>query len=204
MFKRSEMNKLPVRDYVLAMFEATDEKGILTFANGDDSFSMYAMDWSSEDARWLADFLDNLCEQLKKIAPLWDELGTTREENSHILSPELLDIWDTYVRMFPCEAPQWGHRYMILGSKYRTLPTEHQALAQYESYRTFVLQDSLKRLPQKATHPYFVIIRTIRYARLLFLKAPEIILRNESHRLAEAMAEYYFLKGTSKKYPFAI
>lgn len=191
MFKPSEMSKQSVGEYVLAMFEATNENGILTLSD-NNSLSVYTMHWNRDDAQWLADFVEELCEQLKTIAPLWDTLGKTREENSQILSPQLLDIWDTYVRMFPCEVPEWGSRYMILGSEYRALPTEPQALAQYESYRTSVLQDSLKRLPQKGTNPYYVIIRTIRYTRLVFLKAPEIILRNESHWLAEAMVMYHF------------
>lgn len=192
MFKRDEMHKLGAGEYVLAMFEATSKSGILMLTDSSNSLRVHTMQWSREEALWLAEYIEQLCEQLKAIAPLWDKLGATREENSHILSPQLLDVWDTYVRMFPFEPPEPGLRYTILDGRYRDMSEAPEAREQYERYRTAVMQECLQRLPRKGTHPYDVIIRSIRYTRIASLGAPEIILRNEARRLAEAMVMYHF------------
>lgn len=212
-------------DCINAMFSHTDCEGRLQIpawpCDNDDineettAWLDCVMTWNDEDRNCVIAAYERLFAALRAIADVFDRLGVTREENKSILSGELLDIWDTYLRPFDLgdidydavmdieermdaarlaadlaglledAASENGEDISWHGEEESGVTAEEEAL--YDLYVAAVHADAERRL-DKALAAYDVIIRAKRVCKLMALNAPDIILNSEAKLLAQALA----------------
>ena len=199
-----------------AMFEHTDADGSLYIPEGpydDDSenerFYALKMNWNKEDRKKVISDFENLVSAIKIIAPVYDQLGDYTKENSAILSDELLQVWNTYIRDFDTGNID---KYLIqsvtarkaaLGfadpfSNTPAVSAEAEVLPNididfcydeevlYNEYKEMIHKDAEARLDNKIA-AYDVIIRARRLCELMSLNAHNILINNEAKLLAQAM-----------------
>ena len=173
------------------------------------------MTWDDEDRNNVIAAYEWLFAALRAIADVSDRLNDTREENKSILSGELLDIWDTYIRpfdlgdidydtvmdieermesaklaadlagLFEDVASDNGEEVFWHGEEASGVTAEEVAL--YDQYVAAVHADAERRL-ERVLAAYDVIIRAKRVCKLMSLNAPDIILNSEAKLLTQAMA----------------
>ena len=208
-----------------AMFSHTDGEGRLRIpawpCDNDDineettSWLDCVMTWDAGDRNNPIARYERLFAALRAIADVSDRLGDTREENKSILSGELLDVWDTYIRpfdlgdidydtvmdieermesaklaadlagLFEDVASDNGEEVFWHGEEASGVTAEEVAL--YDQYVAAVHADAERRL-ERVLAAYDVIIRAKRVCKLMSLNAPDIILNSEAKLLAQAMA----------------
>ena len=208
-----------------AMFEHTDSEGRLLvpdwLLNDDDdgeettNWLECEMTWDDEDRKNVIAGYERLFASLKAIAAVSDRIGVTREENEGVLSDELLDVWDTYIRrfnlgdidydtvmdirermnsadfvadfanMFEDLASENEEDLFWLGEEEPAVTAEEEAL--YYEYLDAVFADAESRL-DRAVGAYDVISHAMRLIYFMTLNAPDIILKVEARSLAQAMA----------------
>ena len=212
-------------DCINAMFEHTDSDGHLLIPawpyDTDDFDSETAgclecrMVWDDDARRNVIAAYEELYRALKAITAVYDRLGDTREENEGILSVELLNVWDVFIRDFETGdvdketamdiadrmasadfADDLEDLFMELASEndeeiYRDgeedAPVTEEEEELYSRFLDAVYEDAESRLTNKIA-AYDVIIRARRVCHLMHLNAPDIILNNEAKLLAQAMA----------------
>ncbi len=183
-----------------------------------ERFFRCTMNWTQADAEKLIAEFDALYKALEKIADRWD--SEKEEYNVDALSDEVREVWHTYVREFEIgdidvspvadisERMVWTAEVrsiaeeMKAGAKlskeekdlYRkfkdtTVTEEEEAL--YDAYRKAVHADAERRVGGGCA-AYDVVIRAMRLCKLLALGASEILIRNESQLLAQALAIHRF------------
>ncbi len=208
-------------DCINAMFSHTDGEGRLRipawpYDNDETNEETTAwldcvMTWDDEARKDVIAAFEELFAALKAIAGVFDRLGDTREDNEGILSGELLDVWDTYIRPFDpgdidydtvmdIEERMDAARFAGLfedvdseneedilrqGEEGSGVTAEEEAL--YDQYVDAIYADAERRL-DKALAAYDVIIRANRVCMLMSLDAPDFILNNEAKLLAQALA----------------
>ena len=208
-------------DCINAMFSHTDGEGRLRipawpYDNDETNEETTAwldcvMTWDDEDRKDVIAAYEELFAALKAIAGVFDRLGDTREDNEGVLSGELLDVWDTYIRPFDpgdidydtvmdIEERMDAARFAGLfedvdseneedilrqGEEGSGVTAEEEAL--YDQYVDAIYADAERRL-DKALAAYDVIIRANRVCMLMSLDAPDFILNNEAKLLAQALA----------------
>ena len=212
-------------DCINAMFSHTDSEGRLripAWLCDDDDINEETtvwldcvMTWDDEDRNNVIAAYERLFAALRAIADVSDRLGVTREENEGILSDELLDIWDTYIRpfdlgdidydtvmdieermesaklaadlsgLFEDVASDNGEEVFWHGEEASGVTAEEVAL--YDQYVAAVHADAERRL-ERVLAAYDVIIRAKRVCKLMSLNAPDIILNSEAKLLTQAMA----------------
>ena len=215
-----------------AMFSHTDGEGRLRIpawpCDNDDineettSWLDCVMTWDDEDRNNVIAAYERLFAALRAIADVSDRLNDTREENKDILSGELLDIWDTYIRpfdlgdidydtvmdieermesarlaadlagLFEDVASENGEGIFWQGEEESGVTKEEAAL--YDQYVAAVHADAERRL-DRALVAYDVIIRAKRVHKLMSLHAPDIILNSEAKLLAQALAVNAFAES---------
>ena len=219
-------------DCINAMFSHTDGEGHLRIpawpCDNEDindettDWLDCVMTWDNEDRNNITAAYERLFAALRAIADVSDRLGDTREENKDILSGELLDIWDTYIRpfdlgdidydtvmdieermdaaklaadladLFEDVASENGEDIFWSGEEETSVTAEEEAL--YDQYMAAVHADAERRL-DRALAAYDVIIRAKRVRKLMSLNAPDIILNNEAKLLAQALAVNAFAES---------
>lgn len=212
-------------DCINSMFEHTDCEGRLrvpdlSYNDEEDNEASAVwleceMTWDDEARRNVIAAYEQLFTSLQAIAAVSDRLGVTRKENEGVLSDELLDVWDTYVRrfdlgdidydtvmdirermnaadlaadfahMFEDIASENGEDIFWLGEEEPAVTAEEEAL--YYEYLDTVFADAESRL-DRAVGAYDVISHAMRLFYFMTLNAPDIILKVEARSLAQAMA----------------
>ena len=219
-------------DCINAMFSHTDGEGRLrlpAWPNDTDDINEETtawldclMTWDDKDRNNVIAAYEELFAALRAIADVSDRLGDTREENEGILSGELLDVWDTYIRpfnlgdidfdtvmdieermdaarlaadlagLFEDVTSENGEEIFWSGEEESGVTSEEEAL--YDQYVAAVRSDAERRL-DRALAAYDVIIRAKRVRKLMSLHAPDIILNSEAKLLAQALAVNAFAES---------
>ena len=215
-------------DCINAMFSHTDGEGNLripVWPNDTDDINEETTAWLDCVMTWdaggrndLIAAYEELFAALRAIADVSDRLGDTREENEGLLSDELLDVWDTYIRpfdlgdidydtvmdieermdaaklagLFEDDAYENGEDIFWRGEEKTVVTAEEVAL--YNQYVAAVHSDAERRL-DRTLAAYDVIIRAKRVRKLMSLHAPDIILNSEAKLLAQAIAVNAFAES---------
>ena len=149
----------------------------------------YDMDWTAEDAQSIVDRYDDLTAKLCKFASMQAQLQ--EESPEKLLTPEELRVWETFLKPFaPFEVEESVIGELYLRGEYDTLDDEENELL--ERHWRWRERNSLERMPFLRRSPADVILRARRYARLVELSAPEVVIQEEGRYLAEEMVLYYY------------
>ena len=177
-----------ISQYVRTMFDESRD-GELTVGNDDDRFDC-PVAWDEQTAEKLAEQCGALLAHLTELAGQHDKL---KIETRH-LPQDQLDVWNTYLRPFP------EHRLdmdalQAIWEKFETgesVTEEEQGLA--DQYVNWFEENALTRLPHKCCHPAQLINRAKRYAKLVRLNAPAVVLESEAKRFAEEFVLYHCME----------
>lgn len=155
------------------------------------------MTWNENEKNEAVSAFEKLYSQLKEIASVYDRLEDTLEENKTVLSPELLEVWNTYVRDFETGDLDLEKICDISERKDACERVTDEEEALYKIYRDAVYKDAESRLENKLA-AYDAVIRAKRVCKLMSLNAPEIIINNEAKLLAQAIAVNRFGDGLER------
>ena len=178
-------------EYILEMYRRTKDNQLNLFPNSNAS-SFIRVYWTKDSAFRLAVQFDALVHDLAQIGQVWDRLGKTKEENAALLSPRVLEVWDTYIR--PLEPPGMdAAEFERLAKKNRKdTPLTFDELLYIALYQQKQQEEMLQRMPMGGVDPIHIHARACRLARLYKLNAPPIIVRNETRQLANLFIQYYW------------
>lgn len=182
------MLKDKIYAYVRTLFTQSAD-GYLTAGDADDRVD-YAVDWDAGTAEKLAVQCGRLVACLSELAVQSDELP----EQAHQLTPEQQEVWNTYLRPFP----DHGLDPVCLQEVLRKSLTD-EALTEAEEavdrqYSLWFAENAQSRLPYNRCQPTDLLWRARRYARLVQLKAPMMVLETEAKYLAEEYVLYHCMK----------
>lgn len=204
-------NDLTPQGHIRRMFaETVNGKCKVKFFNPDNLFAeeerTFDLNWTAEDAEKMAQRYDLLTSALARIARLHDRLED-EETAEKLLSKDDFEVWNTYVLPYEPMEVNWDELYPIPPCKPEELhfliceiheradgdliEEEELLLKQYYMWRE---EQSQKRIPFNRRSSADMIMRAMRYEKLLSLKAPEIVVTDEGRMLAEEMVLYYFGK----------
>ena len=146
------------------------------------------------DADEFASKFDALVQALETIGNVHAKLDSGAKADD-VLSPELVEVWNTYIREFDEEFDagelNLDEIYAMRESGAELSEEEHDALDRH--YEWFEEQ-CLKRLPKKVYSPMHLVNRAQRYEYLISCNAPKIVINEEGRCLAEEMILYYTVK----------
>ena len=184
---------LTAQDYVRKLFADTkDGELAITYYpyNMEQPYTMhYKMDWTREDAEEIVRRYDVLTAALLKFGQLHNELFD-EEKRKKLLDEEENEIWETYLRPFPdFEVSDEVIGELYLRAEYDSLEEEENELL--ERHYRWRQHNSLQRLPFLRRSPADLILRAMRYEKLVNLGAPEVVITEEGRCLAEEMVLYY-------------
>lgn len=174
-------------DYIRAMFANTKD-GILTL--GDEEYvEKIPLDWDEETMEEMVSIYEELVSDLTGLA----ENHKVWEHSMEGLPLGLLGAWLTFMKPYP-EYADDSDKLFFLSMKAELheemTPEEEQQL---DAWRTWMEEQALTRMPYNRCNPASLIQRARRYEKLVALKAPQIVLNNESRHLAEELVQYYCL-----------
>ncbi|MBR3969065.1 MAG: hypothetical protein IKJ93_05710 [Clostridia bacterium] len=209
-------------DLITLMFERTDEDGVLYVPSFSEKCEDYRchVDWNLSKYESLMDKFTKHFDAIKQIGALENKLDGTYDTSKKVLGKELADFWNIYIRPFDIgdidfekvlditdrlETIEWVRSIAENFAKGKELDEkERQILTDYidiavtpeeKKYRRnhveTVYSDAEKRLGKKLC-AYDFILYSMRLCRLINLKAPEIIIRNEACALATSMLLYEY------------
>ena len=180
---RFDYNAISGADYIRAMFANTKPNGALYLE--DDEETWY-LDWKEEDAEAIAGEFECLRAALARLAPDYDRWLKSTEG----MPEDLQEIWDTYLRPYPDHGLD-SNRLFEIGMKQECdAPlTEVEKLLRDQQI-TWMMENALSRLPYDRCNPVNVIQHARRYARLIMLQAPKVVINNEAQLLAEELVWY--------------
>lgn len=176
-------------EYILQMFAQTKDNILLLPPHMSDP-GPFTLRWDLDDAMRTAIECDRLLAQIRRIGEVLDDLKPTRQENEGLLPEDLLEIWDIYVRPLEVGSMSASRASGIQVKKDMNKPITMDEWAYLQRFRHAELLSALKRLPHGGIVPSELIRRGHRYARLVSLDAPAIILGNEAKLFARAYALY--------------
>ena len=198
---------LTPQGYIRKLFAETENGKLTVSYENSDCNITYQVNWAEEDAERMVQRYNLLTTALARIAKVHDQLDD-KEKRKELLSEADLEIWSTYVRPYEPMEVNWDELYPIPPCEPDELPQliqdihdrdlygdlieeEHMLLDQYWKWRE---EQSQKRIPFNRRSAADMILRAMRYERLLSLGAPEIVVTEEGRCLAEEMVIYYFGK----------
>ena len=182
--------------------------------------------WSLVDYERIKDEFSFLYDCLEKIAEKYDALDATEETAKRVLGQgKLFEIWKIYVRRFEIgevdrqliydieerlEIVSWVKELSKNFADGKELSlSEKKALKEYldvsvsddemqllERYRKAIYEEAEKRVGKNIC-AYDLVIRAMRLCRLMSLKAPQTVVRNEARECAAAMVLHSF--GVSRE-----
>ena len=205
-------NDLTPQGYIRRMYKETVngevKVGYTDFFNDSapEERTLY-LNWTAEDAEKTVQRYNLLTSALARIARLHDQLED-EESRKKLLSESDLEVWNTYVCPYEEFEVNWDELYPIPPCEPEEIMTlidnilergrygdlieeEDLLLKQYYMWRE---EQSQKRIPFNRRSSVDLILRAMRYEKLLSLGAPEIIVTEEGRCLAEEMVLYYFGK----------
>ena len=177
-----------ISQYVRTMF-AESRDGELTVGNADNRFEC-PVEWDAKTAEKLAEQCGTLIAHLTELAGQYDKLKT---ETRH-LTRKQLEVWNTYLRPFPKHGLDM-ETLRTIWEKFETGETvteEEWALA--DQWLHWFEENASTRLPQKCCGPAHLINYAKRYAKLVRLNAPAVVLESEAKRFAEEFVLYHCMK----------
>lgn len=195
MIEGSRFDVLP-EEHILNMFNATaDGKVTVTCDphNGEGPYDRtYEVEWKRRDAEYLALGCRDLTSTLRKLGMMVAELEDGDKRRA-VLDESELEIWDIFLSPFePFEVEHSVIMELQLRGEYDELSEEENGLL--ERYYVWLEEQCRKRLPYMNNSPENYIIRARRYAKLIAMGAPEIVVMEEGRCLAEEMVIYYYGK----------
>ena len=205
-------NDLTPQGYIRHMFvETKDGKFKVRYENPENGFAeeerTFYVNWTAEDAEKVEQRYNLLTSALARIARIHDQLEN-EEDRKELLSEADLEIYNTYVHPYEPMKVNWDELYPIppcepdelmslIGEihergRYGDLIEEEELL--WKQYCIWNEEQSQKRIPFTRRSCADMIIRAMRYEKLISLGAPEIVVTEEGRLLAEEMVLYYFGK----------
>jgi hypothetical protein len=202
---------LTPQGYIRHMFAAT-ENGKFTVEYKDREYGFedyektFQVNWTEEDAEKTVEKYNLLTFALARIGRLHDQLGD-EESRKNLLSEGDLEIWNTYVRPYEPLEVDWDKLHIdpctqeelmqlvedaYWRGRYGDLFEEEELLLQW--HWKWQEEQSQKRIPFNRRSCANLILRAMRYEKLISLGAPEIVVTEEGRWLAEEMVLYYFGK----------
>lgn len=132
-----------------------------------------------------------LAKALEAIGKVHDMLNSGAKAED-VLSPEHIEVWNTYVRDFDEEFDAGEYNldeiYAMRESGAELTEEEHDVL---ECHYEWFEDQCLKRLPKKVYSPMLLVNRAQRYEYLVSCNAPKTVIDEEGRRLAEEMILYH-------------
>lgn len=183
MMNRDHFLSVSGADYIRAMFANTKD-GILTL--GDEEYvEQIPLDWDEETMEEMVSVYEELVSDLTRL--------TQWERSMEGMPMNLLGAWLTFMKPYP-EYPEDSDKLFSLSMKAELheemTPEEQQQL---DAWHTWMEEQALTRMPYHHCNPANLIQRARRYEKLVALKAPKVVLDNESRCLAEELVQYYCL-----------
>lgn len=218
-------------DFISLMFERTDEDGYLYIpgwhydgpgwaygvegsTDENDSYRC-RVDWNLAKYEKLQEKFERHYDLTQQIAKLWDKIDDEETTAKQILSPQLFEFWNIYVKGVEVEdmdfdkvadiedrldTIEWVKQIAkdVAAGK-EIIDFEKNAITEYidlsvtkeeKEYRQEYLRKKHRAAEcriGKSICAYDVLIRTRRLCKLLSLNAPKIIVFNEARQLAAAM-----------------
>jgi len=187
--------------YVDHLYSETDENGMLcipSWNEGDDEdYTLYSceMTWKKSDVPGIADKCSNHLKTIEDCAGL----AKASPDMKDCPDADYQEFWNTYLLRFEdstdignIEDPDSIEGKLFLGKK---LTSEEQQ--KYDLYCENLYRQAEERLG-KNNFSYAVLIRSMRYFRLLTLNAPKAVTDNEKRILIEALVFFSFCKSLTK------
>ena len=226
---KSFWESLSAEELIEQMYARTDSDGTLymqsffyTDTDVEEKSLRCKLHWGVDGYEKVMNDYCTLRGQLEQLAAVLDRLGDTEEENKHILSPELLKVWRTYLRPFETDGFDEQQMHDISerldtveltrqlakefadGKPMRTDDIDYlrdymsetvtgEELKVYDAYRDAIYADCKRRIGDKP-YAFREIIHAKRLCMLINLNAPKIITDNESCTLAMAMVLHRYCR----------
>lgn len=188
-------------EYILEMYRRTKDNQLNLFPDSKKPYFI-RVHWTQDSAFRFAVHFDGLVHDLAQIGKVWKQLGKTREENAALLSPKLLEIWDTYIRPPEPQGMDAAQFERIAKQKQKGTPLTFDELLYLALYQQKQQEEMLQRLPLGGVDPLQIHIRACRLTHLYNLNAPPIIINNETRQLANLFIQYYWSpKENASLYP---
>lgn len=195
-------NALTPQEYIERLFADTKDGNLkITYYpyNLMEPYTLsYAMDWTAEDAKALAQRYEALVSALHTIGESHDSLDDP-EAREKLLNADELQVWETYIKPFPeFEVDEHTIAELYYRAEYDCIEEDEDELLR--SHYWWRQCNSLERLPFLRRSPSDLILRAMRYEKLVSIEAPEVIIQEEGLSLAEEMVLYYH--GPQEKQTF--
>ena len=203
-------NNLTPQGYIRQMFTETENGEFkVGYENIENDFaeeeSTFRVNWTAEDAEKTVQRYNLLTSALTRIGRLHDQLNDEKNREE-LLSEADLEIYNTYVLSYEPMKVNWSELYPLTPcepdeimslvheiyerGRYGDLIEEEEML--WKQYCMWNEEQSQKRIPFNRRSCANLIMRAMRYEKLISLDAPEIIVTEEGRCLAEEMVLYYF------------
>ena len=164
------------------------------------------LNWTEEDAENIEKKYNLLTSALARIGRVHDQLDD-EESRKNLLTESDLEVWNTYVRPYEPLEVDWEKLHIdpctqeelmqlvedaYCRGRYGDIFEEEELLLQW--HWKWQEEQSQKRIPFNRRSCADLILRAMRYEKLISLGAPEIVVTEEGRWLAEEMVLYYFGK----------
>lgn len=180
--------------YIKLMYEKMDENGVVVIPG------WYTLDEPEHRKRCTLRWSEADCEamrtkfaRLKKLLAAFSQeyVGEDAAALQQVLTEEAFDVWNTYLR--PLDLSKFDMCAIMDIDERLTcdVPITDEEYAMYDQYEKACKEQVAQRVGNNLC-AYEEFMRAKRYCRLLALKAPEMICRNEEKTLAAAMVCHAF------------
>ena len=192
MKNENEILDMTAAQYIPYLFDSCENNTLtlVRYDEVDDPWHLkYTMDWTAAD-------VDGLVEQFQQLRTALDRLAMAHDALLNSDAPETLvttedfAVWNTFVRPFEgFDIPQETLQELFERNMAYDLNEEEQEIL--ERYYDWAKELCRQRLCGKFQDSYYLINRARRYERLVYLRAPQIILENEARDMAEEFVVFH-------------
>lgn len=187
--EENKYQSLTPSQYIRRLFADTKDGQLeITYYpyNGEQPYARrYKMDWTEADAEEMVKKYEFLTAVIEKCGKLQNE-----DQFRALLTPEERTVWETYLRPYaPFEVEDEVIGELYLRAEFDSLDEEENELL--ERHFRWRERNSLTRLPFLRRSPAQMILRAMRYEKLIRLGAPDPVLREEGRCLAEEIVLYH-------------
>ena len=202
-------NDLTPQGYIRHMFmETVNGKFKVGYKNPDNHFAeeerTFEVHWDADDAEEIEEKYNLLTFALARIGRVHDHL-VDEESCRKLLSESDLKVYSTYVQPYEPMEVNWDELHIdpctqeelmqlveeaYWRKRYGDIFEEEELLIQW--HWKWQEEQSQKRIPFNRRSCADLILRAMRYEKLISLGAPELVITEEGRWLAEEMVLYYF------------
>ena len=199
-----DFSKMSIEEYVTYLYSETDRNKMLCLpgwgGTKETEYTLYSceMSWNKKDVKSIA----STCQKhIDNIIACANKLKSTSDENNpkDVLKGELYEFWNKNLHRFKenVDIGFFEDECSIDGKVFfgEELSQEEQAI--YDKYCNDIYKQARKRLGNN-DFAYDVLIRSMRYCKLLQLGAPKMIVDNEKRILIEALVFFYHCLSLTK------